>query len=33
VKRYAQVLQTIRSDKPVRIGLITAAGEFSEVIG
>ncbi len=33
VRRYAQVLQTIRSDKPVRIGLITAAGEFSEIVG
>ncbi len=32
VRRYAQVLQAIRADKPVRIGLITAAGEFSEVV-
>ncbi len=33
VRRYAAVMQAIRSDKPVRIGLITAAGEFSEVVG
>jgi ATP-dependent exoDNAse (exonuclease V) beta subunit len=33
VRRYAAVLQAIRDDKPVRIGLITAAGEFSEVTG
>ncbi|MGE5714211.1 MAG: UvrD-helicase domain-containing protein, partial [Betaproteobacteria bacterium] len=33
VRRYAQVLRSIRSDKPVRIGLVTAAGEFTEVIG
>jgi ATP-dependent helicase/nuclease subunit A len=33
VRRYAQVLKAIRSDKPVRIGLITAAGDFSEVEG
>jgi len=32
VRRYAQVLRSIRGDKPVRIGLITAAGEFSEVV-
>jgi ATP-dependent helicase/nuclease subunit A len=32
VRRYAQVLQSIRGDKPVRIGLITAAGKFSEVV-
>jgi ATP-dependent exoDNAse (exonuclease V) beta subunit len=32
VRRYAQVLRSIRGDKPVRIGLITAAGEFAEVV-
>jgi ATP-dependent helicase/nuclease subunit A len=31
VRRYARVLRAIRRDKPVRLGLITAAGELIEV--
>jgi ATP-dependent helicase/nuclease subunit A len=33
VRRYAQVLRAIRSDKPVRLALVTAAGEVIEVEG
>ena len=31
VRRYADVLRSIRSDRPVRMGLVTAAGELIEV--
>ena len=31
LRRYAEILQTIRSDKPVRMGIITAAAVFAEV--
>ncbi|MGH6623747.1 MAG: 3'-5' exonuclease, partial [Burkholderiaceae bacterium] len=32
VRRYATVLRSIRSDKAVRMGLVTAAGLFEEVV-
>jgi ATP-dependent helicase/nuclease subunit A len=31
LRRYAEILQTIRNDKPVRMGIITAAAVFAEV--
>jgi ATP-dependent helicase/nuclease subunit A len=31
VRRYAEVLRSIRGDRPVRMGLVTAAGELIEV--
>ncbi len=31
VRRYAETMRTIRSDKPVRAGIITAAGAFTEL--
>ena len=32
VRRYADVLRSLRSDRPVRMGLVTAAGELIEVM-
>jgi ATP-dependent helicase/nuclease subunit A len=31
VRRYGEVLRAVRQDKPVRIALVTAAGELIEV--
>jgi len=31
VRRYAEVLRAIRRDKPLRLGLVTAAGDLVEV--
>ena len=32
VRRYAHVLRSLRSDRPVRMGLVTAAGDLIEVM-
>jgi hypothetical protein len=31
VRRYAEVLRAIRGDRPVRIGLLSAAADFIEI--
>jgi ATP-dependent exoDNAse (exonuclease V) beta subunit len=31
LRRYAEVVQAIRPDKPVRLGIITSAGVLTEI--